>query len=122
MIPLDLLPSDVYLTWQNALVLALALIATALSALISYLAYSGYRRNGSRSMLYLAVGFAFITVVPFFVDVLFYSIVGRLYGARLASVVLPGTKYGVQIVGLGFVLYSISGRDSAGGDTGTMGE
>lgn len=110
MIPVDLLPSDVYLTLENALVLLLALVATALSALISYHAYRGYRRNGSRPMFFLAVGFAFITFVPFFVDIVFYAVAARVYGARLAAVVLPSAKYGLQIVGLAFVLYSLYGR------------
>ena len=108
--PVQLLPPDVYLTWQNALVLVLALVATALSALVSYLAYAGYRRNGSRPMLFLAVGFAFITFVPFFVDILFYAVVGRLYSARVSAVLLSSTKYGIQILGLAFVLYSLYGR------------
>lgn len=107
---LGVLPPDVYLTGQNALVLGLALLATTLSAVISYQAYNGYRRNGSRPMLYLAVGFAFITVVPFFVDILFYAVVGQVYGARAAAIVLPSTKYGFQIIGLAFVLYSLYGR------------
>ena len=111
MIP-GLLPSDVYLTLQNWLVLVLALTATALSALISYLAYVGYRRNDSRPMLFLAVGFAFITVVPFFVDIVFFAVVGRLYSARVTSILLPGIEYGIQIVGLAFVLYSLYGRHS----------
>lgn len=111
MIP-GLLPSDVYLTAQNWLVLVLALVATALSALVSYLAYAGYRRNGSRPMFFLAAGFAFITVVPFFVDIVFFAVAGRLYSPRVTSVLLPGTEYGIQIVGLAFVLYSLYGRRS----------
>ena len=107
-----LLPSDVFLTAGNALVLGLSLVATTLSALIAYQAYRGYRRNESRPMLFLAVGFAFITTIPFFVDLLFYPIFGRMYGARIASVVLPIVKYGIQIIGLSFVLYSLYGRRS----------
>jgi hypothetical protein len=109
---LGLIPSDVFLTGQNALVVILALVATGLSAFISYHAYRGYRRNGSRPMLFLAIGFAFITFVPFFVDIVFYAVVGRLYSARTASVILPSVKYGIQIVGLSFVLYSLYGRRS----------
>lgn len=124
MTPLGALPSDVYLTTGNALVLLLALVATGLSALIAYHAYRGYRRNGSRPMLFLAVGFAFITVVPFFVDILFYAVVGRMYRAEVAGVLLPGTKYGIQIVGLAFVLYSLYGRrEQEGGELeGAVGE
>ena len=115
-----MIPSDIDLTSGYALVLGLALVATALSGLIAYQAYRGYRRNGSRPMLYLAVGFAFITTVPFFVDILSFAVAARLLGARTASVVLPTTKYGIQIVGLAFVLYSLYGRHAGGGDATTV--
>ena len=36
------------------------LITLALSLLVAYLAYHGYRRNDNTSMLYVAVGFVFI--------------------------------------------------------------
>ena len=101
-------------SWSTLLVLLLSLTATALSALITVQAYRGYRRHGSRSMLYLAVGFAFITVLPFFVDVIFSAFYARYVGARIAAVVLPAVRYGLQIVGLAFVLYSLYGR--RGGD------
>lgn len=110
------LPPVPLLTAGNALVVVLALVATALSAFIAYDAYRGYRRNDSRPMLYLAVGFAFITTVPFFVDLVFYPVFGRMYSVRVVSVVLPVVKYGIQIVGLSFVLYSLYGRTS-GTDT-----
>lgn len=106
------LPSDVYLTPETALIVGLALGATVLSALITYQAYRGYRRNDSRPMLFLAIGFAFITTIPFFIDLVFYPVVGRMYSARTASVVLPTTKYGIQIMGLAFVLYSLYSQRS----------
>ncbi|MFC4249020.1 hypothetical protein ACFOZ7_19165 [Natribaculum luteum] len=36
------------------------LITLALSLAVAYLAYHGYRRNGSEPMLYVSVGFVFI--------------------------------------------------------------
>jgi hypothetical protein len=107
-----LLPSDVFLTSGNALIIGLSLVATTLSALIAYQAYRGYRRNGSRPMLFLAIGFMFITTIPFFVDLVFYPIFGRMYSAQITSIVLPVVKYGIQILGLSFVLYSLYGRRS----------
>ena len=100
----------------NLLVLALSLTATILSALITAQAYRGYRRHGSRPMLFLAVGFAFITVIPFFVDIVFSAFFGRYFRAAVAGVFIPGVKYGLQIVGLSFVLYSLYGR-RGGADT-----
>ena len=40
------------------------LISVALGLAISYLAYLGYRRNQSRPMLFIALGFALILGVP----------------------------------------------------------
>lgn len=39
--------------------------SAALGAVVSWTAYRGYARNDSRPMLFLAVGVAFLTVVPF---------------------------------------------------------
>ena len=103
----ELLPSDVYFTAETTLIVGLSLVATVLSALIAYQAYRGYRRNDSRPMLYLTIGFVFITTLPFFIDLVFYPVVGRMYSARTASVILPTTKYGIQIIGLSFILYSL---------------
>lgn len=108
--PLQLLPSDVYLSPSMALVVGLSLTATILSALIAYQAFRGYRRNNSKPMLALAIGFTFITTIPFFVDLVFFPLFGRLYSARVASVVLPMVKYSIQILGLSFVLYSLYSR------------
>jgi hypothetical protein len=104
---LQLLPSP-----SLAVVVGLSLTATVLSGLIAYQAFRGYRRNESKPMLYLAVGFAFITTIPFFVDLVFYPVFGRMYSAQVVSVVLPTVKYSIQIVGLTFVLYSLYSRRS----------
>ena len=40
------------------------LLSVALGLAISYLAYLGYRRNRSRPMLFIALGFALILGVP----------------------------------------------------------
>lgn len=108
---LQLLPPDVFPSPSLALVVGLSLIATVLSGLIAYQAFRGYRRNDSKPMLYLAVGFVFITTIPFFVDLVFYPVFGRMYSARTASVVLPTVKYSIQVVGLAFVLYSLYSRE-----------
>lgn len=109
------LPSDLYLSPGNAAVLLLALTATALSALITRQAFRGYRRHGSKAMLFLAVGFAFITVLPFFFDVVFSAFLVRYFRAAVAGVLVPSLKYCLQIVGLSFVLYSLYGRHEPSG-------
>lgn len=49
-------------------VISLFLVA-AIGAIITYQAYRGAKRNDSSSMLYLAIGLLFLTVVPFVLNV-----------------------------------------------------
>jgi hypothetical protein len=65
-----------------------------------------------------AVGFAFVTLALFFVDIVFCPVAtcvygwrrSSVYGARPAAVVLSSTGDGGRIVGLAFVLCSPYGR------------
>ncbi|MCL9815240.1 DUF7521 family protein [Natranaeroarchaeum aerophilus] len=57
----------------GATIFLVALTSATLGGLVAGLAYRGYRRNESQPMFYLAIGVAFLTVVPF---VLSYSIDG----------------------------------------------
>ena len=43
---------------------AYEMVGAALGLFIAYLAYRGYRRNDSRPMLYLAIGFGIILGLP----------------------------------------------------------
>lgn len=43
---------------------AYEMVGAALGLFIAYLAYRGYRRNSSRPMLYLAIGFGIILGLP----------------------------------------------------------
>jgi hypothetical protein len=47
-----------------ALLQAYEMVGAALGLFIAYLAYRGYRRNASRPMLYLAIGFGVILGLP----------------------------------------------------------
>ncbi len=47
-----------------ALLQAYEMVGAALGLFIAYLAYRGYRRNASRPMLYLAIGFGIILGLP----------------------------------------------------------
>lgn len=93
-----------------ALVLCLSLVATLLGSLVTWQAYRGYRRHGSRPMLALTVGFALIAVVPFFFNVFVGAVVARLFPSAAVTVLLPGIKYLLEIAGLSFVLYSLYSR------------
>lgn len=48
---------------EGLVFLLLAVIAAA-GVFVAYQAYRGYRRNGSRPMLYLAVGIVLLTTLP----------------------------------------------------------
>lgn len=47
----------------------LSLLSTVLGGVIGYLAFRGYQRNNSRPMLFVAIGFAVVFVVPFLLSV-----------------------------------------------------
>jgi len=47
----------------------LSLVSTVLGLAITYIAFQGYRRNSSRPMLFVAVGFLFVFVIPFLLSV-----------------------------------------------------
>ena len=78
-------------------------VATAcLGAYVSYLAYDGGRRNGSRTMLLLAVGVACIAVVPYVVA---YGVT-PLFGLSDAATVFGVTM--AHLVGIGALARSVA--------------
>lgn len=79
------------------------LITVGLGLLIAYQAYKGYRVYGSEPMLYVAVGFLFISVGAVIEGVLF-DIVGL-------SIFIAGTIQTVVVAGgMLVILYSLYGR------------
>ena len=58
------------------LVTVIKLVALVLGTFIVYLAYKGYRRNASKPLLYVALGFALITAATM-VEGILYVIVGQ---------------------------------------------
>jgi hypothetical protein len=83
--------------WITTATKTLALI---LGTFIVYLAYKGFRRNRSRPLFYVAIGFALITAGTI-TEGLLYVIVG--------SELLTATAVGTAITILGFmaIIYSI---------------
>jgi hypothetical protein len=75
-------------------------VALVLGTFIVYLAYKGFRRNRSRPLFYVAIGFALITAGTI-TEGLLYVIVG--------SELLTATAVGTAITILGFmaIIYSI---------------
>lgn len=48
----------------------LSLVSAVLGILITYIAFQGYRRNDSQPMMFVAVGFLLVFVVPFFIFII----------------------------------------------------
>ena len=79
------------------------LITVGLGLLITYQAYKGYRTYGSEPMLYVAIGFLFISIGSVIEGVLF-DIVGL-------SIFISGTiQTAIVAVGMLVILYSLYGR------------
>lgn len=81
-------------------------VVMLLGFVVAYKAYGGYRRHGSTAMLYLAVGFALISVGT--------AIEGVLFEAFGVDIYLAGTVQTlVAAVGMLAVLYSLFGTHSS---------
>ena len=79
---------------------ATKIAALFLGAFIVYLAYRGYRRNRSRPLLYVALGFALITTGTIAEGLLYVML-----GSALLSAIAAGTV--VTVLGFIAILYSI---------------
>jgi len=74
--------------------------ALILGAFIVYLAHKGYRRNRSKPLLYVAVGFALITTGTIAEGLLYV-----ILGSALLAAIAVGTA--VTVLGFAAILYSI---------------
>lgn len=84
-------------------VLIVKLMTLVLSLAVAYLAYHGYRRNGSTPMLYVAVGFVFIGV-----GTICEGLIYRLLGTSLQSAAVMQAL--IVSSGLLFILASLTRR------------
>lgn len=86
-------------------------ITVSLGLLITYQAYRGYRVHGSEPMLYVAIGFLFISVGAV-IEGLLFDVVGL-------SIFVAGTiQTTIVAVGMLIILYSLYGRTSEPTDGG----
>jgi uncharacterized membrane protein (DUF441 family) len=76
------------------------IIALFLGAFIVYLAYKGYRRNASKPLLYVALGFALITAGTLLEGVLFV-----ILGSDILAAIAIGTV--ATVIGFLVMIYSI---------------
>jgi len=76
------------------------IVALILGGFIVYLAYKGYKRNSSKPLLYVALGFALITAGTIAEGILYV-----LLGSELLSAIAAGTA--VVVLGFVVIIYSI---------------
>lgn len=82
------------------IVTVIKLVALALGTFIVYLAYKGYKRNSSKPLLYVSLGFALITAATI-VEGILYVIVGEeLLMALFISTV-------ITVIGFVAIIYSV---------------
>ena len=85
------------LDWIATIIKMVALI---LGTFIVYLAYKGYKRNSSKPLLYVSLGFALITAGTVMEGILYVIFISNLLMAIIA-----GTA--VTVIGLIVIIYSI---------------
>lgn len=68
---------------------------------ISYIAYTAYRRNQSRPMLFVAVGFVLTLFVPGVLGVVLYVLLG------VPAPVVNSLNQFSEVAGLGLILYGL---------------
>jgi uncharacterized membrane protein (DUF441 family) len=81
-------------------VTVIKLLALLLGTFIVYLAYKGYRRNASKPLLYVALGFALITAATMVEGILYVIVQSDLIVALLASTL-------VTVIGFIAIIYSV---------------
>jgi hypothetical protein len=74
--------------------------ALVLGVFIVYLAYTGFRRNRSRPLLFVAIGFALITGGTVAEGILYV-----LLGSQLLAAITAGTT--ITVLGFAVIIYSV---------------
>lgn len=93
---------------EYLVLLMLTLVAMVMGLYIVFQAYRGYRRNNSQQMLFLAIGFAFLTVLPFTLSLVVAGVAQRFgISSQVYVSYLAITSRGLEICGLGAILYSL---------------
>lgn len=90
------------LSSMEGLILIFAATVAVAGIFVATLAYLGYRRNGSRPMLYLALGIVLLTAVPVGID----TGLSTLTTATDASILLGVTI--AHLCGVVAILYALT--------------
>lgn len=89
---------------STTIVLFLTAFATAaVGSIVAWIAYTGYQRNDSEPMLFLAIGIAFVTVGPFLIGYGVASAAGLSDAESLLGVLCA------YVAGLLAIIYSLDG-------------
>ncbi|TMT87741.1 hypothetical protein E2L06_14540 [Haloterrigena sp. H1] len=87
--------------WVTTFVQTTDVLSALIGLFIAYQAYRGYRRNDSRPMLFIAVGFALALAVPFLLLLLYVTL--PFVSESLAAVLSQSS----QLCGLVAILYAL---------------
>jgi len=82
------------------IVTVIKLVALVLGTFIVYLAYKGYRRNTSKPLLYVALGFALITAATIVEGILYVVVGSDLLVALFISTI-------ITVIGFVAIIYSV---------------
>jgi hypothetical protein len=101
MIPLQLNFPDAP-QWVHLFSQATQFLVAGLGLLIAYTAYKGYRRNDSRAMFFIALGFTLSIAVPFFLVIPLL-----LFDSSSTTAAVTITSQVATLVGLASILYAL---------------
>lgn len=99
--PLQLWDAEMPPEWVVTFVQSTDVLSALLGLFIAYQAYRGYRRNESRPMLFISLGFVLVLAVPFLLLVLYVAI------PFLSETLIAVLSQLSQISGLIAILYAL---------------
>ena len=100
-LPLQLWEPQMPADWAVTVLQVANILASLIGLTIAYLAFRGYRRNQSRPMLFIAIGFLLVLGVPFVLLPVYLLI--SAFTATIFAFVATGS----QLAGLLSILYAI---------------
>lgn len=90
------------------LLLAIGLLTIALGIAIAYVAFRGYRRNDSRPMLFVAIGFVLVLAFPTVFDFLLYVLVSAFDVQLPVDTIYVSVISQIgQLLGMASILYAL---------------
>lgn len=99
--PLQVIEPEMPPEWAIVFQQSTDVLSALIGLFIAYQAYRGYRRNGSRPMLFIAIGFVLVLAIPFLVFVLYATV--PFLSVTVTVVITQFSK----VLGLLAVLYAL---------------